>query len=145
VRRVFVHRLIAWSAIVLAAIHICAVAGGGHPRLYAIGVAILVPAALMLAAGRLERARSFALGIVSTGALALASAWQLVRFDAAFPALFTALAVADGVALSTLPLVVDGRWQRVVAILGRILIALAFLALAALVVLAMREARMPEP
>jgi hypothetical protein len=145
VRRVFVHRLIAWSAIVLAAIHIFAVAGQGHPRLYAIGLAILVPAALMLAAGRLERARSFALGVASTGALALASAWQLVRFDAAFPAVFTALAVADGLSLATLPLVVDGRWTRVVSIIGRILIALAFLALVAAVFVAGEDLRMPEP
>jgi hypothetical protein len=120
-----------------------AVAGLGRTELYWIGVAVALPAMLMLAAGRLASARSLALAFAATGALALVSVYQVLRWGAAFPALYTALAVADGVSLATLGIRVEGRRRAAVAIIGRVVVAIAFVTLAAFVLVSVHH--VPDP
>jgi hypothetical protein len=89
----FWHRLVGAAAVVLAAGHMLAIVSTGHaaPWLWAVGLAVLVPGAAMLATAR----RPSGAALASALALLLAAGYQLAVFEASFPALFAGAAAVD--------------------------------------------------
>jgi hypothetical protein len=107
--RRFFHALVGWSALAAATIHQIAVVSVAHNHaLDWLGHALIIGLSVQLAgvaviasAARLPARDGAAL--MSALALALVCAWQLVVWEALFPALFLLLATIDGLLLVLRP------------------------------------------
>jgi hypothetical protein len=104
--RRFFHLLVGWSAMVAATLHSLAVLDvarlhgrGWFARELAIGFAVQLPALWMIRSAARLPARDGA-ALASSALLGGVCLWQLITWNAAFPALFLVLAMLDGVLLT---------------------------------------------